>query len=114
MAGALRNLGVERAFIINSENGMDELSTASRSKVVYLEDGYITEYMLDPAKLGFKRTEISELKGGDADHNAALMKDILSGKIKGPIGRPMGPLALPGSFRLVPVLQRLNALLATG
>jgi anthranilate phosphoribosyltransferase len=85
MAGALRNLGVERAFIINSENGMDEFSTASRSKVVYLEDGYITEYMLDPAKLGFKRAEISELKGGDADHNAALMKDILSGKITGPM-----------------------------
>jgi anthranilate phosphoribosyltransferase len=85
MAGALRNLGVERAFIINSENGMDELSTASRSKVVYLEDGYITEYMLDPAKLGFKRAEISELKGGDAGHNAILMKDILSGKIKGPM-----------------------------
>jgi anthranilate phosphoribosyltransferase len=85
MAGTLRNLGVERAFIINSENGMDELSTASKSKVLYLEDGYITEYMLDPAKLGFKRAKISELKGGDASYNAKLMKDILSGKIKGPM-----------------------------
>jgi len=85
MAGALKNLGVERAFIINSENGMDELSTASRSKVVYLEDGYITEYMLDPSKLGFKRAEIADLKGGDAGHNAILMKDILSGRLKGPM-----------------------------
>jgi len=85
MAGALRNLGVERAFIINSENGMDELSTASKSKVVYLQDGYITEYVLDPAKLGFKRAAVSQLKGGDADKNAAIMEDILSGKIRGPM-----------------------------
>ena len=84
MAGALKNLGVERAFIINSENGMDELSTASKSKVVYLEDGYITQYMLDPVKLGFERAVISDLKGGDANKNATIMKEILSGKLKGP------------------------------
>lgn len=84
MAGALRNLGVERAFIVNSENGMDELSTASKSKVVYLQDGYITEYMLDPAKLGFNRADISDLKGGNAGENASIMKNILSGKLKGP------------------------------
>ena len=85
MAGALRNLGVERAFIINSENGMDELSTASKSKVVYLENGYITEYILDPAKLGFERADISALKGGDARQNAVILKDILSGRLKGPM-----------------------------
>jgi anthranilate phosphoribosyltransferase len=84
MAGALRNLGVERAFIINSENGMDEISTASRSKVVYLEDGYITEYILDPVKLGFSRSSTSDLEGGDARQNAVIMKDILSGKLRGP------------------------------
>jgi len=85
MAGALKNLGVERAFIVNSENGMDELSTASKSKVLYLEGGYITEYMLDPARLGFKRAEVDDLKGGDAEKNAAIMKDILSGKKEGPM-----------------------------
>lgn len=85
MAGALNNLGVDRAFIVSSENGMDELSTTSKSNVVYLENGNIIEYVLDPAELGFAPAEISDLKGGDAAHNARIMKGILSGRIKGPM-----------------------------
>jgi anthranilate phosphoribosyltransferase len=85
MAGALRNLGVDRAFIINCENGMDELSTSARSRVVYLEDGHMTGYVLDPARLGFKRADISELMGGDAGQNAEIMRGILAGKISGPM-----------------------------
>jgi len=85
MAGVLRNLGVDRAFIINCENGMDELSTSARSRVVYLEDGYMTGYVLDPAMLGFKRADISELIGGDAGQNAEIMRGILAGKISGPM-----------------------------
>jgi anthranilate phosphoribosyltransferase len=85
MAGVLRNLGVDRAFVINCENGMDELSTSARSRVVYLEDGNMTEYVLDPARLGFKRADIAELMGGDSAQNAEIMRGILSGKISGPM-----------------------------
>jgi len=85
MAGALDNIGVDRAFIINSENGMDELSTTSKSSVVYLENGNIIEYVLDPADLGFEPADISDLKGGDAAHNAKIMEEILSGRIEGPM-----------------------------
>ena len=85
MAGVLRNLGVDRAFIINCENGMDELSTSARSRVVCLEDGCMTGYVLDPARLGFKKADISELMGGDAGQNAEIMRGILAGKISGPM-----------------------------
>jgi anthranilate phosphoribosyltransferase len=85
MAGALNNLGVERAFIISSENGMDELSTTSKSKVVYLKEGSISEYTLDPKDYGFTPAKISELKGGGPEKNAAIMKGILSGSLRGPM-----------------------------
>lgn len=85
MAGALNNLGVDRAFIINSENGMDELSTTSNSNIVYLDNGNIVEYMLNPKDLGFAPAKIADLKGGDAAHNAKIMEGILSGRIEGPM-----------------------------
>lgn len=85
MAETLKNLGVERAFIINSENGMDELSTTSKSNVVYLENGNIIEYILDPRDFGFAPADISDLRGGDAACNAKIMKGILSGRIDGPM-----------------------------
>ncbi len=85
MAGVLKNLGVDRAFIVNSENGMDELSTTSKSSVAYLENGNIIEYVLDPADLGFEPADIADLKGGDAARNAKIMEGILSGRIEGPM-----------------------------
>jgi len=85
MAGTLKNLGVDRAFIVNSENGMDEFSTASKSSIAYLENGNIIEYVLDPVELGFAPADISALRGGDAAHNARIMEGILSGRIEGPM-----------------------------
>ena len=85
MAGALKNLGIDRAFIISSENGMDELSTTSKSNVVYLNSGNIIEYILDPADFGFAPADIEDLKGGDAAQNGKIMEGILSGRIEGPM-----------------------------
>ncbi|MCJ7666158.1 MAG: anthranilate phosphoribosyltransferase [Actinobacteria bacterium] len=85
MVGALKNLGVERAFVICSENGMDEFSTTSRIRAARLMDGKIERMVFEPADYGFKKADIGDLAGGDAAMNAKILENILSGRIKGPM-----------------------------
>ncbi len=85
MVRALKNLGVERAYVINSENGMDEFSTTSRIRAARLMDGKIEKMVIDPVDYGFAAADIGDLAGGDAAMNAKILEDILSGRIKGPM-----------------------------
>jgi len=84
MINALKNLGVERAFVVNSEEGLDEFSISGKSVVAELKDGSIKKYIFNPQELGFKGSDISDLAGGDAKENAKILTDILTGKEKGP------------------------------
>ncbi len=84
ISGALKNLGVERAFVVSGEEGLDEFSVSGRSLVAELKDGRITKYIFDPAELGFKKSAISDLTGGDSKENAKILIDILTGRQKGP------------------------------
>jgi len=83
MISTLKNLGMERAFVVNSEEGLDELSVSGKSSVAELRDGRISKYILDPEKLGFKKSNISDLAGGDAKENARILTSILTGEEKG-------------------------------
>ncbi|MBU4313585.1 MAG: anthranilate phosphoribosyltransferase, partial [Actinobacteria bacterium] len=83
MINTLKNLGVERAFVVNSEEGLDELSVSGKNSVAELRDGRISKYILDPEKLGFKKSNISDLVGGDAKENARILTSILTGEEKG-------------------------------
>ncbi len=84
MAEALRDLGVERAFVISSDRGMDELSVSGNSNIAELKNGKILRYVLDPVELGLKKSNISQLAGGEPKYNAGILLDILSGKERGP------------------------------
>lgn len=83
MINTLKNLGVERAFVVNSEEGLDELSVSGKNSVAELRDGRVSKYILDPEKLGFKKSNISDLIGGDANENARILTSILTGEEKG-------------------------------
>jgi len=83
MINTLKNLGMERAFVVNSEEGLDELSVSGKNSVAELRDGRISKYILDPEKLGFKKSNISDLVGGDAKENARILTSILTGEEKG-------------------------------
>jgi anthranilate phosphoribosyltransferase len=82
MAEVLVRLGVERAIVFHSEDGMDELSIASRSHVIEI-DGRRRDYELDPAELGIKRAPLDTVKGGGPEQNARLAREVLQGA-KGP------------------------------
>ncbi|WP_244832909.1 anthranilate phosphoribosyltransferase [Clostridium sp. BJN0001] len=82
-AKTLKKLKVESALIVNADDGMDEISLSSDTNIADLRNGEIKTYKISPEDFGFKKCDISELKGGDSKINAEITKKILSGE-KGP------------------------------
>jgi anthranilate phosphoribosyltransferase len=78
MADVLQRLGVERALVFHSADGMDELSVASPSHVIEI-DGDRREYDLDPRELGIKKAPVDAVRGGGPEENAALAREVLGG-----------------------------------
>jgi anthranilate phosphoribosyltransferase len=100
MAGALAELGSERALVFCGDDGLDELTTTTASTVHELDGGTVRSYSLDPAEYGFARADPVALVGGDAAHNADITKRVLGGE--------------PGPQRDVVVLNAAAALVAAG
>ena len=79
MAEVLRNLGSERVWVTYGADGLDEMTTATSTKIVELDKGDIRAFEITPEEFGLKRAHPSELKGGDATHNAAALIAVLEG-----------------------------------
>lgn len=82
MAEALKMLGAQYAMVVHC-NGLDEISTASVTKIVELKDGQMTNRELNPQDLGIEMADIDDLKVEDARTSAKIVKDILSGQETG-------------------------------
>ncbi|MDA7714165.1 anthranilate phosphoribosyltransferase [Candidatus Pelagibacter sp.] len=78
-ASALNNLNIKFAWIVNSEDGLDEISPYSKTNVVQLKNGEISEILIDPIKLNIDANEFKDLLGDDAKFNANKMLDIFKG-----------------------------------
>ncbi|MCD6393177.1 MAG: anthranilate phosphoribosyltransferase [Planctomycetes bacterium] len=83
IAQTLDLLGLKRAMVVHSD-GLDEIGTMGPTKVLHLKDGQTTESTLDPSDYGIAQADFQTLAGGDAQANAAIIKDILSGQDTGP------------------------------
>jgi anthranilate phosphoribosyltransferase len=63
--GIIPNLGLQRAMIVRSHDGMDELSTTSRNTIIHItfEDGKysVRNELLDPTSLGLPKSTIKEI-----------------------------------------------------
>jgi anthranilate phosphoribosyltransferase len=79
-ANALNNLDIKFAWIVNSEDGLDEISPYSKTNVVQLKDGRISEILIDPIKLNISANKFENLLGDDAKFNANKMLDIFKGE----------------------------------
>jgi len=79
-ANALKNLQSEHAWILHSDDGMDEISPFSITSIVELKNNKISEIKIDPKKIGVKFNNPDNLKGQNADYNANKIIDIFSGK----------------------------------
>jgi anthranilate phosphoribosyltransferase len=83
MAQVLLKLGTVHAFVVHSEDGLDEISNTGRTKVSELRDGKVSTYFITPEEFGFSRSSIDDLKGENAFENARITTDVLNGA-KGP------------------------------
>jgi anthranilate phosphoribosyltransferase len=83
MAEALKLLGTKYAMVVHSE-GLDEISTATVTKIVELKEGEISNKKLNPEDLGIAPADIEQLKVTDAKTSAKVLMKILSGKERGP------------------------------
>ncbi|MHC4105747.1 MAG: anthranilate phosphoribosyltransferase, partial [Planctomycetota bacterium] len=83
MAQALKMLGARYAMVVHSD-GLDEISTLTTTKILELKDGQIAAKELNPQELGIGVTDINDLTVSDPQKSAVVVKDILSGKDKGP------------------------------
>jgi len=79
-AEALKNLGIEFAWIVNSQDGLDEISPYEKTNVVQLNKGEISNITIDPKELNIQANNIKDLIGNDSKFNADRMIDIFKGE----------------------------------
>lgn len=80
MAEVLLRLGAERAFVVHSSGGLDEMSPVGPAAVCEIRNGQIYEYVFDPAGYGFANVGVEELSGGSPAENAVIARNILAGE----------------------------------
>ena len=79
-AEALKENGVIHAYIVNSDDGMDEISPFEKTNIVELKEGNITQFSIDPKNLGLNSTNKENLKGKNAEYNSEKIIEIYKGK----------------------------------
>jgi anthranilate phosphoribosyltransferase len=80
IAEALVGLGSVRALVVSAEDGVDELSISSRTRVIEVADGGTSEWFVEPGQFGFATAELSAVAGGDPAENAAASLAVLDGE----------------------------------
>lgn len=78
------SLNYTRAMFVHGEEGMDEISLLGKTRVNELKNGIITSYDLMPEDLGLSRCKLNDIATGTPEANAVMIKDVFSGKNKGP------------------------------
>jgi len=81
LAGALQKLGAEKACVVHSDDGLDEV-TLSAGTIIHEVDGNksLKEYHLQPKDFGFPQYPLESLRGGDKKQNADISLEVLKGK----------------------------------
>jgi len=85
VAGALARLGDRRALVVHGDDGLDELTTTTTSRVWDVRDGVVEEWSVDPRALGLVPATRAQLQGGDVARNRELADAVLD-DAQGPMG----------------------------
>jgi anthranilate phosphoribosyltransferase len=80
IADALLQLGTARALVVSADDGIDELSLASRTRVIEVADGGTEEWYVEPADLGLQSAPLEAIPGGEPAENAAVVRAVLEGE----------------------------------
>jgi anthranilate phosphoribosyltransferase len=100
LARVLAELGTTRAFVVHGADGLDEISTTGESWVAEVREGLVRTASVRPEDFGVARASITDLRGGDREENAEIIRRILAGD--------------PGPKRDIVVVNSAAALVAGG
>ena len=79
-AEALKSLKLKKALIVNSQDGLDEISPYANTNIFELNDGKIIESVLNPKDLGIKVGSFNNIVGKDPEYNSEKIKEIFKGE----------------------------------
>ena len=79
-AEALKNLNLRKAIIVNSQDGLDEISPYTNTNITELSDGKIKEFVLNPKDLNITTSNFENIVGKDPEYNAKKIKEIFQGE----------------------------------
>lgn len=80
MAAALLDLGVTSAWVVHAEDGLDEISPFSPTRVSVVAEGRVEERVVTPADFGFTRSPAGAIDGGGPEDNARIIERVLAGE----------------------------------
>ena len=80
LAGVLKELGSERAFVVHGSDGLDEITLTGPTKLSELNNGRVSTREICPEDFGLERVAADALAGGDAARNAEILQMVLDGK----------------------------------
>jgi anthranilate phosphoribosyltransferase len=83
IARSLLMLGSERAWVVHGADGIDEMSTTGHTKVSECRNGAVSTFYVHPSDFGIPKAMRTDLRGGDAAANAAILRGVIGGE-KGP------------------------------
>jgi anthranilate phosphoribosyltransferase len=81
LAGVLHRLGCRHGFVVHGCDGMDEITLTGESLIAEVTPAGVTMQTITPEQFGLTRCRMSELKGGDAVANAAIVTSVLKGEL---------------------------------
>ena len=80
LAEALSMLGLHRALVVHGLDGLDEITITGPTRIAEVRDGKVRTYEVTPEEFGIKRARLEDIAGGDTGSNAAIVRDILTGR----------------------------------
>jgi anthranilate phosphoribosyltransferase len=80
IAEALVGLGTVHALVVNADDGLDELSIGSRTRVIEVLEGRTEEWFVAPQDVGLSTARLDDVAGHDPEENAALSRRVLAGE----------------------------------
>jgi len=80
LAEALSMLGLHRALVVHGHDGLDEITITGPTRIAEARDGQVHTYEVTPEEFGLQRATLDDISGGDAQANAALIREVLEGK----------------------------------
>lgn len=80
LAEALSMLGAHRALVVHGLDGLDEITISGPTRIAEVRDGNVRTYEITPEEFGIPRAPLEDISGGNAEANAAIIREILAGK----------------------------------